>query len=92
MAALIPVHFLYIHKERDTPLDTEFDALCHAIPRVGEFIRPNAGSPVVVVHSVIYKPAHDPELGGMVMSPTVVLRRPFAEELEAMRSIDPPAF
>lgn len=51
----IPVHFVYLSPDNEEIPDTEFDAICLSIPRIGETVVPQAGSKKVVVHNVYHK-------------------------------------
>ena len=50
----IPVRFVYLAPDGEEDLHTQFDAICLAVPRIGETVVPNAGSKKVVVHNVYH--------------------------------------
>lgn len=49
------VRFVYLGDDGKEHLDTQFDAFCSAVPRVGERIVPDSGSGAVVVHAVYHR-------------------------------------
>jgi len=51
----IPVHFVYLARDGEEDADTEFDAICVSVPRIGETVVPSAGSQMVRVHNVYHK-------------------------------------
>lgn len=72
-----PVSFVYLAPDGSEAVDTQFQALCAFVPRVGEMVMPQAGSRKVLVHSVYYKIVTAPDSSGVfVMYPTVVLKEP----------------
>lgn len=59
----IPVHFIYLSPDENEAPSKEFDAVCVSVPRVGEMVRPQAGSEYVIVDSVQSKFIPNPLLG-----------------------------
>jgi len=51
----IPVRFVYLAPDGQEELNRQFDAICLAVPRIGETVVPQAGSPKVIVHNVYHK-------------------------------------
>ena len=51
----IPVRFVYLAPNGQEELNRQFDAICLSMPRIGETIVPQAGSPKVIVHNVYHK-------------------------------------
>jgi hypothetical protein len=79
----IPVLFCYIDHGQ---VQKKFHALCSSVPRVGEQVAPQAGSPVVVVHAVIHRAEMMP--GAIpAMIPQVFLRELTPEEQASLGSI-----
>ena len=74
----IPVRFVYLGDDGREHLDTEFDAICVSVPRVGEMVIPDSGSNKVVVHSVYHRFVlnEDMDASRPVQYITVVLREP----------------
>jgi len=72
---------VYIASDGQEDLDRQFDAICLAVPRIGETVVPQAGSEKVIVHNVYHKfiknEAMDKER--FVQYITVVLKEPYDE-------------
>ena len=73
---VIPVHFFCVvdgHPQRPVR------ASCASVPRIGEVVFPEKGSPYLVVDLVIYEAQSLPGEGA-TMIPRVILREPTEEE------------
>lgn len=55
LIAEIPVRFVYLSPDNQEIPDTQFDAICLSVPKIGETVVPQAGSDKVVVHNVYHK-------------------------------------
>jgi hypothetical protein len=77
----IPVRFIYLAPDGQEDLDRQFDAICLSVPRIGEIVVPQAGSPKVVVHQVYHKFIKNEAMNTerFVQYITVVLKEPFDE-------------
>ena len=75
----IPVRFVYLSPDNEEVPDTEFEAVCLSVPRIGETVVPQAGSKRVIVlnvyHKFIKNEAFDAERFTQYI--TVVLKEPF---------------
>lgn len=76
----IPVHFVYLSSDNEEGPDSEFDASCVSVPRIGESVTPQAGSPKVIVHNVYHNFVKNEEFNpeGFSQYITVVLKEPSA--------------
>lgn len=79
----IPVHFHYFDGGQP---QRSYRALCTTVPRAGELVFPEKGSPKVIVHAVAYRAETLPG-GTATMIPQVFLRELTREECEAIGSI-----
>jgi hypothetical protein len=77
----IPIRLVYLAPDGQENIDRQFDVICLSVPRIGESIVPQAGSPKVIVHNVYHKfiknEAMDKER--FVQYITVVLKEPSDE-------------
>ncbi len=77
----IPIRFVYLAPDGQEELGRQFDAICLSVPRIGESVVPQAGSPKVIVRNVYHKfiknEAMDKE--HFVQYITVVLKEPSDE-------------
>lgn len=53
--SMFPVNFIFVAADGEELLDTQFQAWCVAVPRVGEMVIPHAGNQKVRVRDVCYK-------------------------------------
>ena len=84
MNSHMPVNFVYLGPDGEELLDKQISARCWGLPRVGEFIIPEAGSPRVIVTEVYHKLGKSTAFPGELISvPTVVL-----EEVKQQGSAD----
>jgi len=52
---LFPVRIVYLAPDGSEMLDTFFDSLCVAVPRIGETVIPQAGSQKAIVQNVYHR-------------------------------------
>jgi hypothetical protein len=79
----VPVLFVYVDGGE---IGKTFHALCSSVPRVGELVVPQAGSPSVIVHAVTYRAQMTPwGIPGMI--PQVFLRELTVDEKKHAGSI-----
>ncbi len=72
----VPVRIVYLGPDGEEDLDTQFDAICVCVPRIGETVVPLAGSSSVRVHRVYHKFIKNEEMSHdrFVQYVTVVLK------------------
>ena len=51
----IPVRFVYLSPNNEEVPDTQFEAVCVSVPKIGETVVPQVGSEKVIVHNVCHR-------------------------------------
>jgi hypothetical protein len=75
MLPQIPVRFVFLGSDEIESPDSQFEAVCVSVPKIGEQVTPQAGSQKVRVANVYHNFIPNPEMGeGFYQYITVVLK------------------